>query len=211
MKSLESVIGKIKKANHLLGEMAHAELSPLPIDLRNLHYSKSKKTHRIGAVIVLIYSKNNELYFIVTQRHEYNGSHSGQISLPGGKYEEIDGDTQQTALRETNEEIGVAQSSIDVIASLCELYIPPSNFLVHPYVGVVKDDILFKRDEFEVKEIIEVPLSFLLETKVIKKPLTELTKTANYEEYCPCFEFEGKIIWGATAMILNELRRILLQ
>ena len=207
---LNELTEKIKAFKKLPGRLAHAELSPLPLDLRELHYTKSD-SYRIGAVAVLLYNKDEEPHFVVTQRHDYEGTHSGQISFPGGKYEETDEDTKHTALRETEEEIGIKPYQVNVLSALSELYIPPSNFLVYPYIGIVKGEIHFKRDEFEVKEVIELTVAQLLQSKITQKPLMELSKTAKYKIDCPCFNFDGKIIWGATAMILNELRHILLQ
>jgi 8-oxo-dGTP pyrophosphatase MutT (NUDIX family) len=210
VQSLGELIEKIKIFEKLPGRLAHSELSPLPLNLRQLHYTKSD-SYRIGAVAVLLYVKNEQPYFVVTQRHDYAGAHSGQISFPGGKYEETDIDTEYTALRETEEEIGINPNQVEILSALSELYIPPSNFLVYPYVGIVNGDVHFERDTFEVKEVIELTVAKLLQMQVIQKPLMELSKTAKYQIECPCFDFDGKIIWGATAMILNELRHILLQ
>ena len=210
MQSLKEILNKIEEGNYLLGERAHEEMSPLPEGVRKSQYSKSNGRERIGAVMVLLYNKDNEPHFVVTQRHKYEGAHSGQISLPGGKYEESDSDNKETALRETEEEIGVSIQKITIVGSLNKIYIPPSNFLVYPYIGVSNDNLSFVKDEFEVKEIIEIPVAFLRDTKLVEKSFSELTNTSTYEGLCNCFVFEGHVIWGATAMILNELRYILL-
>jgi 8-oxo-dGTP pyrophosphatase MutT (NUDIX family) len=209
MLTLDQVIEKITKVIDLPGEEAHAELSPLPSGLRGNHFAKAKE-YRIGAVTVLLYNKKGEPYFVLTQRHVYKGAHSGQISLPGGKYEGSDGGTDNTALRETEEEVGVPQKDVQIIKSLSELYIPPSKFLVYPYVGVITKEFEFKKDDFEVKEVIEIPIHDLINSVLVDKPLAELANVPTYKESCPCFLFGGKIIWGATAMVLNELRHILL-
>lgn len=194
----------------LPGKVAHAELSPLPLKSRHLHYSKAAD-YRVGAVSLLFYNKANKPHFVLTQRHDYDGAHSGQISFPGGKYEEVDLVPRQTALRETEEEIGVKDVDVNVVKGLSDLYIPPSNFLVYPFVGFLEKEPMFVIDTFEVKELIEVPVEFLFETKIQYKPLSELAGDSSYDKDCPCFVYNDKVVWGATAMILNEMRHILLQ
>lgn len=210
MNTLKELYNIITQTSQLPGKVAHAELSPLPMSSRYLHYSKDVN-YRIGAVLVLLYLKDQQPYFVVTQRHDYDEAHAGQISLPGGSYEEEDQNTAQTARRETSEEIGVISSEIEIISPLTELYIPPSNFLVYPYVGAVEGEIVFEKDDFEVKEVIEISVKDLLKNKITYKPFSQLTSKVKYKQECPCFEFDDKVIWGATAMILNELKHILLQ
>ncbi len=207
MVSLDEIIARLGQKGVVEGRKAHYELSPLPLGMRALHHEKSKD-YRVGAVVILLYNREGKPHFVVTQRQEYEGAHSGQISFPGGKFEAKDVTTEQTALRETKEEIGV--SGIEIVRNLSELYIPPSNFLVFPYVGVVRGNVVFERDEFEVKEIVEVAVADLLAVEITQKQLRDLVKTPQYELECPCFELGGKVIWGATAMMLNELRCLLL-
>ena len=83
--------------------------------------------------------------------------------------------------------------------------------MVHPYVGIISDEIAFVKDDFEVKEIIEVSIDSLLKSQFIQKPLAELSSFTYKTKNILCFEFDGKYIWGATAMMLNELRYILLE
>ena len=210
MKELNDLYQQVAKLDHFPGKIAHKELSPLPMKSREIDYSESGN-YRIGAVIVLLYLKEKEPFFVLTQRHDYDGAHAGQISLPGGKLEEQDKSTQDTALREMYEEIGISVQDVQIVSALTELYIPPSNFLVYPYLGYVDGELTFQKDDFEVKEVIEVPVKDLLRASIVRKPLLELASKVKYNKVCPCFEFDGKIVWGATAMILNELKHILLK
>ena len=161
---------------------------------------------KIGAVAIILYEKNEKLHFVLTQRHEYNGTHSGQISLPGGK-KEPDEIPLYTSIRETKEEIGIDIHEDHLYLSLSPIYIPPSHFLVHPFVFYISEINGFFQDEFEVKEIIEIPLSKLLEptTKII----TEVPTSQGILKNIPAYQFQNKIVWGATAIILSELEAIL--
>ncbi|MEN8958011.1 MAG: CoA pyrophosphatase [Flavobacteriales bacterium] len=204
MSSSHNLIQNIKAAlaQGLPGMDAHLEMTP---------YRKLTKTipenRRESAVLVMLYWKNNELYFPLIQRQTYKGVHSGQVSFPGGKVEESDATTQQTALRETEEEIGIATRKIEVIGELTEVYIPPSNFLVSVYLSVHESEPEFVKEEKEVHEILEIPLSQVLDESNIKTTAVEVGNGMRLET--PYFNLENKIVWGATAAILSELKAII--
>ena len=162
---------------------------------------------RIAAVMMLLYPKNEKTHLILIVRNAYNGVHSSQIAFPGGKYESSDADYQETALRETQEEVGVAPEKIEVIRHFTPMYIPPSNFLVHPFLGISKEELSFYPDIREVADIIELPLSVFLNDEII----TEATLSTSYGNniLVPAFNIQNHIVWGATAMILSELRDVL--
>ncbi len=162
---------------------------------------------RIGGVLILLYQKENEWQTVFTQRRKYAGVHSGQMSFPGGKFDDADEDIIQTALREAEEEIGVPKAAVEVIGRLTELYIPPSNFLVHPVVAHLHGAKNFIPQEREVQEIVEIPLSFFLPAKNIRQ--TEIHLQQGVTAKVPAFIFGEHIIWGATAIVLSELREIL--
>ena len=134
--------------------------------------------------------------------------HSKQISFPGGRFEETDQHLLQTARRETYEEFGIPESDIQTVGQLSGLYIPVSNFWVQPYVGYIPIEPVFQIDPVEVDALIEVPLSTLLH------PQTRTTRDiATHQGHIlrdmPCFVVDEKIIWGATAMMLQEFLHIL--
>ncbi|PCI07736.1 MAG: coenzyme A pyrophosphatase [Flavobacteriaceae bacterium] len=161
---------------------------------------------RASAVLALFYpDTKNETRFLLTLRASYNGTHSAQISFPGGKKEKNDTDLEQTALRETFEEVGVDSNRIKIIKQLTDAYIPPSNFLVTPYIGVQNKTPTFTPNN-EVDTIIEVKLADLLDDKnvVIRKMNTSYMQNADV----PCFKLNDYIVWGATAMILSEIKQL---
>ena len=162
---------------------------------------------RIAAVMMLFYPKNEKTHLVLIVRNAYNGVHSSQIAFPGGKYETTDSDYQETALRETHEEVGVSPEKIEVVKDFTPMYIPPSNFLVHPFLGIAKEELLFYPDIREVADIIELPLSVFLNDEII----VEATLSTSYANkiLVPAFNIQNHIVWGATAMILSELRDVL--
>jgi 8-oxo-dGTP pyrophosphatase MutT (NUDIX family) len=166
-----------------------------------------KFSPKIGGVLLLINPADDGLKIIFTLRKQYDGTHSGQMSFPGGKREEGDIDIIHTALRETHEEIGVPSDGIQVIGRLSELYIPPSNFLVYPTVGVLKQETVFVKEEYEVEEIIEIPLSFFMDEK--SRTTTRIKVMGNTEVEVPAYVYDKYVIWGATAIMMSEFVYIL--
>ncbi len=164
-------------------------------------YSVDKNTRK-SATLLLIYKKNNDYYSVLIKRSEYNGHHSGQISFPGGKFEiSKDANLQDTAIRETFEEIGVKINKKNIAGKLTPLFIPLSNIMVYPFVAFINHDLSFTADKTEVKKIIEYKLSTLLNPKTRK---TETIKKDNKKITTPYFLISNEKVWGATAMILNE-------
>lgn len=162
---------------------------------------------RRAAVMMLFYPKNEITHLILIVRNSYPGIHSSQIAFPGGKVEEIDFDLKQTALRETHEEIGIHPNDIHVIRDFSSIYIPPSNFLVYPFLGVSPTELIFTLQEEEVAGIIELPLSTLLDDSIISNKKLETSYSKLIE--VPVFQIGEHSVWGATAMMLNELKDVL--
>ncbi len=198
-------ISKIEK-NMLPGALAQMELSPKSRAQFSENYATSK-TRKAG-VMALVFPKNGEAYLALILRTTYDGAHSGQVALPGGKYELKDQLLWKTALREVEEEIGVAQNKISLIKPLTSLYIPPSDFRVHPFLAKANESLSFKLQQEEVAELIEMPIAYLIEQKEINEITIEAAAKKTVE--VPAFVFGEHIIWGATAMILNELKQLLI-
>lgn len=170
---------------------------------------KHKEPPRDSAVLILFYENSGKIYFPLMVRPTYPGVHSGQVSLPGGKYEMQDLNLEETALRETEEEIGISREYVEVIGQLSDHYIPPSNFNIEPYIGFLREKPIFVKDEKEVDEVLEVPLADLMDEKLKKTKLIRPYKGMEIE--APYFDLEDRVVWGATAMILSELVEVIKQ
>ncbi|MBZ9787947.1 CoA pyrophosphatase [Psychroflexus sp. CAK57W] len=203
--SLTSLVSKLKKIE-LPGESFHYQLAPLFRQDELKKINLSGKDPNYAGVVSLLYPKNGKAYMAFILRKTYKGVHSNQIGFPGGRYEEVDKNLMQTALRETEEEIGVSVNRIQVIKPLTELYIPPSNFLVHPYLSIIDVEPIFVLQESEVENIIEIPLSVCLDQNNLNTEFIDASYAKNVE--VPAFNFEGHVVWGATAMILSEIREL---
>ena len=157
---------------------------------------------RVGGVLLLLYCYRQTMYLVLTQRRDDLNSHAGQISFPGGR-QEVGETAVQAALRETEEEIGVPTQEISILGKLTSIYIPPSDFAVHPFVGWVAsgERPSFVPEPGEVAEILEVPLQHLLDPntrQVGSIPIRGATYTVPY------YNFKDRKIWGATAIMLSE-------
>jgi len=164
-------------------------------------------TAKKAAVMMLFYPKERETHLVLIKRNSYPGVHSSQIAFPGGKVDPEDVDYRQTALRETFEEIGISEDKISVVKDFTPLYIPPSDFLVYPFMGVCSTEIEFVLQQEEVAGIIEVPLKTLLDESIISNKILDTSYAKSLK--VPVFEIEGHIVWGATAMMLSELKDVL--
>lgn len=163
---------------------------------------------RIGAVLIALFpDKNGIVRTVLMKRPDYDGTHSGQVSFPGGKVEEEDVDIVATALREAEEEVNIKPQEVKVIGQLTELYIPPSNFLVHPVLGVLEKPPVLMPDKHEVQSIHIPELSYLLRDDIIDEKEIELR--SGFKLRTPYFKVDGHTVWGATAMIIAELKDIL--
>ncbi|MEL7006145.1 MAG: CoA pyrophosphatase [Bacteroidota bacterium] len=193
---------QLKLSQPLPGRSAQEQMTPEEISDERFDESRLINA-KLSSVLVLFYKKNSEWHLPLTQRHEYPGAHSGQVSFPGGKWEETDPDLVFTAKREAHEEIGVRPDKVDVIGQLTHLYIPPSNFKVLPIVGYSEDPPEFIIEEREVKELIEVPLLHFMNPETRKQK--KIKVSGGFRLNAPYFDVGGKVVWGATAMMLSEL------
>jgi len=159
-----------------------------------------------AAVLALFYPNEfGKTSFLLTLRANYNGTHSSQISFPGGKFDQIDSTLKNTALREAFEEVGVQIGNHSVFKKMTNVYIPPSNFLVTPFLAYLNNKPTFVVNH-EVEALIEVSLADLLN----KAAITSTTLSTSYAKniVVPCFKLNDYIVWGATAMMLSEIRAL---
>lgn len=163
-----------------------------------------------AAVMILFYpDTNNITNLVLILRKTYKGVHSAQVGFPGGKVEFNDQSLLQTAIRETQEEVGVNQEDIVVLKSLTEVYIPPSNFIVHPFMGTLHYPPSFIKQDDEVEDILQIKLQdFLSDNNVTSK---EVQTSYSVKINVPAFNLNNQIVWGATAMMLSEVKVLLKQ
>lgn len=180
------------------GEAAQGRMKPVP------RATVRPKDHggapRQGAVLLLLFRREDQLRFVLIRRRDDLASHAGQIALPGGRRE--DGESlRETALRETYEEIGVDPESVTILGCLQPLYILPSDFEVTPFVGWHPETPAFVPQPSEVAEIIEAPLVKLLHDESRRE---EVWERQGISMTVPYFEIDSHKVWGATAMMLSE-------
>jgi 8-oxo-dGTP pyrophosphatase MutT (NUDIX family) len=182
------------------GRSAHMKMAPVP--RLNQRPPDRDGDARLGGVLLLLYCQYNELYLILTRRREDLPSHAGQVSFPGGRKEPSE-TLLATALRETHEEVGIAPEGLTILGKLTPLYIFPSDYEVHPFVAWYSNGErpAFVASEQEVAQIIEVPVSHLLDPAIRTE---ELWTIRGYELMVPFFDVENHKVWGATAMMLSE-------
>lgn len=191
----------------LPGEASQFKMSP-PFRQELVEANREKmKTAKKAGVMALFYPENDQTHLMLILRKTYKGVHSAQVGFPGGRVEPNDKNMEHTALRETYEEIGVPMVDIQVVKSLSKMYIPPSNFTVYPFLGVVNRRPNFKKQDDEVEDLIAVRLAdFMDESNVVETKVMTSLKT---ELQVPAFKLNGHVVWGATAMMLSELKDLL--
>lgn len=204
---LHSLIDELKEglSQELPGQQAQYKMVPPGRErtrLENITYSNPKR----AAVLILIYPKQEAPHIVLMKRNSYPGVHSDQISFPGGKLEAFDKNLEQAAVRESNEELGILPSQVTILGELTQVYIPPSNFLVNPFVGFSEERPEFVPDNKEVTEVLEVPFSDILNPDNLNN--VELNVRGSQIEV-PAYTLNGHVVWGATAMMLSELTSLI--
>ncbi|MEZ5047360.1 MAG: CoA pyrophosphatase [Chitinophagaceae bacterium] len=185
----------------LPGTKAHERMAPPG---RNVH--EAIPSHgRWSAVMILLFLKNNEWHTVFIKRTHDGKSHSGQIAFPGGKKEPFDSELKDTALRECEEEIGIGAQEIEIVGQLSNIYIPPSNFIVSPFVGIVHTIDHHQISTKEVEALLSVPLSQLF-CNQSKQHSQVVSSHSLIVHETPAYVLrDNTIIWGATAMMVSEL------
>lgn len=157
-----------------------------------------------SAVMAVFFPKAGEPHLLLIERPVYAGVHSGQIGFPGGKIEKEDAGRLEAALRETYEEVGLESERIQLLGPLTEVYVLASNFMVYPFAGFLEETPQLVPDAKEVANILEVPVSKFFEPGIIReKPIRS---AIGVQLNAPYYDIYGKTLWGATAMMISELR-----
>ena len=192
------------------GEASHHKMAPIERLEELTKQSLKKNKAKRAAVMALFYpNRDGETHLALILRKTYKGVHSAQVGFPGGKQEPSDISAEHTALRETQEEIGVLQQDITVLKKLTQIYIPPSNFFVVPFIGVCETTPQFILQESEVEALIEVKISDFLDDSIYCTRRLSTSYATDIE--VPAYLLNNHVVWGATAMMLSEVRELLKQ
>lgn len=203
----------IMKHDHFINRLSAALKKDLPgtgvqwemasSDRTVKDYPRSKRSDsKMAAVLILLYPLDDLLYTVFIERPVYKGVHSGQISFPGGKMEKADANLVETAVRETCEETGFCNDKLQILGKLTSLYIPVSNTEVSPYVAYCDHRPLWKINKDEVVSLIEAPLLHFLDKGMLReKDMAVRNEVLRVKHY----NYKGRVIWGATAMMLHEM------
>ncbi|MFI5172650.1 MAG: NUDIX hydrolase [Chitinophagales bacterium] len=191
----------------LPGLEAHKIMAPVTRPLISFDEADFPQANK-GAVMILFYPAGDAISFVLIKRPSYDGVHGGQVSFPGGRVESSDPETAFTALRECEEETGIDKNSIRVFGKLSNVYIPPSNYFVFPYLGYLESTPQFTPDKHEVEYIIEADVKKITDPK-IKSTINIIRKDISFT--APCYLINEHKVWGATAIILSELEFLLVR
>ena len=199
-------------------QLSEALKGPLPgreAQFRMAHigrraYMEAPNDARKAGVLILLFPREGSWHVALMERtsHNPNDRHGGQISFPGGSFDpQNDTSLLHTALREAHEEMGIAPTEVEVLGALTDLYIPVSNFHVFPFVACIRQTPVFVPQVEEVRAVLSAPFSFFADEQSVQ--ITELTLGGSFVlKDVPCFMIEGRVMWGATAMMMSELTAI---
>lgn len=204
---IEEFAAKIQAA--LAGDLPGVEAHNRMMSYQRPNASEAAKTIknvRYASVLVPMYEHQGEIYTSLMLRPQYQGVHSAQVSFPGGSREQQE-TAEETALRESHEELGIIPGEVNIIGHLSQIFIPPSRFLVTPVVGYLHRRPEFNPDPFEVDQLIEVPLLHLFDDGIETQQEIEIV-SKNMRVLMPCFLIDGHTIWGATAMMISEFKEL---
>lgn len=203
----KNIIPQIQDAP-LGGLDAQFKLAPEHRKKYDLNKIQASNPTLASVLIVFFANAENQTSFVLTERANYNGHHANQVSFPGGKKDVNDSNLIDTAIRETREEIGLEMKSTQIFMELTEIFIPPSNFMAHPFLALYEGTPIFEKN-YEVESILTPTINELVNSKSIE--MRTVSVGSGKQISTPCFVFENKVVWGATAMIISELRELLLK
>ncbi len=196
---------KLRLSNPLPGAAAHEPMRAVPIGNLKLKFDHTAPP-RPGGVLIMLYQEGDLIKFPLIRRTDYSGVHGGQISLPGGKSEAGE-NAVEAALREAEEEIGIDKRLPQVLGTLSDFLVIPSNFMVTPVVAVFRGAPVFRPDPREVAGILSGSIEALMMDNAIRQQ--EILAGGQFRMIAPHFEVDLAVVWGATAMMLNEFRIVL--
>lgn len=201
------------KTDELISKLSHSDLGSTGSNTMMPWYRKMVKptaktlvAAKKAAVLVHIFRSDQGLEVLYMKRPDYDGTHGGQVSFPGGRREEEDSSFEQTAIREAREEVGLVYEDYRIVKALEPLYIPPSNFLVHPFVSLAEERPELELDPKEVAYTFSIPLSELQKGALVGSVKVQ-TKLGRVK--VPAYLWEDEVIWGATAIITSRLVALL--
>lgn len=208
--NFDTFLKSISKIEHipLPGQDSQVKMSPsYRLELVEQQRELMKNSRKAGVMALFYPDQEHQTKLILILRKTYRGVHSAQVGFPGGKLEAEDPSLEYAALRETFEEVGVPIENMTVLKAMTSVYIPPSNFMVYPFLGTTLKTPHFLKQDDEVEDLIEVTLAdFINDAHVSSQMLmTSLQK----EVEVPVFKLNGHTVWGATAMMLSEIKDLL--
>lgn len=188
----------------LPGDAARNKMAPSIRMPENGHWQYDEKPIE-SAVCILLFPSENKIFFPLIKRAGGIHSHGGQISFPGGKYEEEDINLVNTAIRETFEEVGINVPKINILGRLSLLYVPVSNYMISPYVAYVDEALAYDISEYEVQFVMNADLFFFFKDS---NKSTMIINRGEIEVLAPYYSIDDEKVWGATAMILSEFEAL---
>ncbi|MDG1428501.1 MAG: CoA pyrophosphatase [Crocinitomicaceae bacterium] len=205
------IIDHFKKVSSLglPGEDSHRSLMPLKRPISSKAKARSQ-TYRESGVGIVLHKNGTSLECLLIERPDYEGTHGGQISFPGGKRDPGDIDLEYTARRECFEEVGLPFGHGEHLSQLTEVFIPVSDFLVQPYIFYVEELPPLIPDDREVQSIISFDLLSLMDDSILRRKSLKLRSGIMIKDM-PYFDIQGHVVWGATGMILSEMKEILMR
>lgn len=202
-----NIVSKIEK-NPLPGKVSHFKMAHQQrLKALNTPPVVMEKAKQAAVLAAFYPDQHQQTQLLFIKRASGGGVHANQVAFPGGKKEPSDTHFLYTAFREAHEEVGIRSKDISFVKPLTPLYIPPSNFMVHPFLALYHKRVPFVKQDSEVLALLEVPLSDLFNSN--NKSFSKITAAYTKDLQVPSFKFKDQIVWGATAMILNEIRLLL--
>ena len=189
----------------LPGQRAQYQMAPLSRRQPSRSSVQAKACREAGVLALFYPDANATPHLLLTRRPDAMSKHAGQVAFPGGRREEGES-LQETALRETEEEVRIEAESVDIVGALTPLYIPPSNFCVHPFVGLIDHTPDLGVRTEEVADMFGIPPACLVDPALRS---TTKMHMGDAERDIPYFALNGHVVWGATAMMLAELAAVL--